>query len=135
MKKNIVFGIMIGFLILAISSCGLNKTTMADRVGYFEDDLNGSRTNIIDNIHSDAASYNTLDYDYWHDNTNIWDPSKTPFIISNLVEGSSSITADFAYSGSTGNTIYFELKDDGDFFSGENWKLLSCSINSGSNQF
>ena len=55
MKRNIIIGLIIGLLVIAISSCGLNSTSMTDRISYFEDDLNGSRANIIDNIHRFAS--------------------------------------------------------------------------------
>lgn len=134
MKKNIIFGLIIGLLIIAISSCSLSGTSMADRIGYFEDALNGSRVNItVNNIHPDAPSYNTLDDTYWA-TIGVWPTVNQPFSISNLSEGSSSITADFAYSGSPSNTIYFEMEDNGSFFGGEDWLIWSCDINS-INQF
>ena len=129
MKKNIIFGLIVGLIIIAISSCSIFGvgTSMSDRIGYFEDDLNGSRANIIDNIHTDAPSYNTLDDAYW--NTGYWVTGNKPFAITNISEGSSSVSASFHY-GASDTTIYFEMKDDGSFFGGEDWKIWSCSVNS-----
>ena len=127
MKKNIIFGLVIGLIILAISSCSIfgMGTSMSDRVGYFEDDLNGSRANIIDNVHPDAPGYNTLNDTYWTNDP--WASGNSPFSITNISEGSSSVSATFHW-GITDTTIYFEMKDDGSFFGGEDWKIWSCSV-------
>ena len=95
MKRNIIFSLIIGLLIIAISSCGLAGTSMKDRVSYFEDDLNGSRANIIDNIHPDASSYNTLDDNYWAQSP--WTVTATvdQFSITGISEGSSSVSGTF----------------------------------------
>jgi len=136
MKKNIIYGLILIPAIIVISSCSIFGvgTSMTDRIGTFEDDLNGSRANIIDNIHPDAPSYNTLDDTYW--TTGIWTSGDQPFSITSITEGSSSVTAVFNSSGAslTNATVVFGMKDDGDFFSGENWKITSCTVNGG-NQF
>ena len=106
---------------------------MSDRIGYFEDDLNGSRSNIIDNIHPDADAYNTLDDYYWTQSP--WTDTDDPFSITSISEGSSSVSATFTsdfYSG--GTSIYFEMKDEGDFFSGEDWKIMSINVAGGANE-
>ena len=135
MKRNIILGLVIVIIIIAISSCSIFGvgTTMTDRINSFENNLNGSRSNIIDNIHLDAPGYNTANNDnYWLTN-DPWDPGNKPFSITNISESSSSVSASFHWGG-TDTTIFFEMKDDGDFFSGEDWKIWSCSVN-GSNQF
>ena len=134
MKRKLRVGLIILFAALAVSSCSLLGvgTTMTDRVGLFVVDLNGSRTNIIDNIHPDAASYNTLDATYW--NTGTWDPNSNLFSITDITEGSDSVTAIFNSKDFTNATIVLNMKDAGDFFSGENWKIMSCTIN-GTSQF
>ncbi len=127
MKKNIIFGLIILLVILAVSSCSIfgEGTTMTDRIEFFEDDLNGSRSNIIDNIHPDADNIDQLDDTYWE--TGIWVSSNEEFKITDISEGSSSVKADFQYGGYD-TTISFDMKDDGDFFSGEDWKILSCTV-------
>ena len=137
MKKNIIFILVIVIVAVGMSSCGLAGTSMSDRIGYFEDDLNGSRTNIIDNVHSDAPGYNTANSDlYWSDVDGTWDPVSNSFSITNTSEGSSSISGTFTATTDfpSGTSISFEMKDDGDFFSGENWKIWSCSVD-GNPQF
>ncbi|MCK5153763.1 MAG: hypothetical protein KAQ93_05330 [Spirochaetales bacterium] len=131
MKRNIIFTLIIGLSIIAISSCGLAGTSMSDRISYFEDDLNGSRTNIIDNIHPDASSYNTLNDTFW--TLGIWTSNDQLFSITSISEGSKSITAVFNSSGVTltNAEVIFGMKDDGDFFSGEDWKIMSCVVNGG----
>lgn len=130
MKKNIIFGLVILLAILAVSSCSIFGvgTSMSDRISSFEDDLNGSRANIFDNIHPEANASKTLDDTYWE--TGIWVSGDKPFSITNKVEGSSSITAVFNSTGGTltDASVSFEMKDDGDFFSGENWKIWSCTV-------
>ena len=134
MRKNIVIGLITGLIVLAISSCSIfgMGTSMSDRIGYFVDDLNSSRANIFDNIHPDANASKTLDGTYWE--TGIWVSGDQPFSITNIVEGSSSVTAVFNSGGITltNATVSFEMKDDGSFFGGEDWKIWSCSVNSGS---
>ncbi len=131
MKRNIIFSLIIGLLIIAISSCGLAGTSMKDRVSYFEDDLNGSRANIFDNIHPDANASKTLDDTYWE--TGIWVSGDQLFLITNISESSSSVTGVFNSGGVllTDAEVVFEMKDDGDFFSGEDWKIMSCVVNGG----
>jgi len=134
MKKNIIFSLIIGLLIIVISSCGLAGTSMSDRINYFEDDLNGTRANIFDNLHPDSDGYRTLDDTYWE--TGIWVSGDKLFSITNISEGSSSVTGDFNSEGVTltDATVSFDMKDDGDFFSGENWKIMSCTVD-GDSQF
>jgi len=134
MKKNIIFGLVILLAILAVSSCSIFGvgTTMKDRVGLFVVDLNGSRANIIDNIHPDASSYNTLDDTYWTQSP--WTASDDPFSITITSEGSSSISGTFNSDTYNNSTILIEMKDDGDFFSGENWKIMSINIAGGDNE-
>ena len=117
MKKSIIFGLVILLAIIAVSSCSIFGvgTSMSDRISSFEDDLNGSRANIIDNIHPDAPSYNIIDDSTW--TLGYWPSSDAPFTINNISEGSSSVTAVFNSKALTNATIYFEMKDDGDFFS------------------
>jgi len=137
MKKNIFFGLIIGIIILAISSCSIFGvgTTMTDRINSFENNLNGSRANIIDNVHPDAPGYNTANSDaYWSDVNGTWDPVSNSFSITNTSESSSSISGTFTSKDFNSVLISFEMKDDGDFFSGENWKIWSCTVDS-TNQF
>ena len=133
MKKNIFFGLIILLVILAVSSCSVFGvgTTMSDCIGSFEDDLNGSRANIFDNIHPDADASRTLDDTYWE--TGVWKSEFKPFNISDISESSGSVSADFQYGVSV-TTISFEMKDDGDFFGGEDWKIWSCTVG-GTTQF
>ena len=132
MRKNLLFGLIILLVILVISSCSIFGvgTTMSDCIGSFEDDLNGSRANIFDNIHPDADASRTLDDTYWE--TGIWVSGDKPFLITDISEGSSSVTAVFNSDGTTltDATVFFKMKDNGDFFSGEDWKIWSCSVNS-----
>lgn len=131
MKKNIIYILVIVLITIGISSCGQTGTSMSDRISYFVDDLNGSRTNIIGNVHSSASSYNTVNSDaYWSDGSSIWNPVSNTFSISITSEGSSSISGTFISKDFPGGTtISFEMKDAGDFFSGENWKIMSCVVN------
>lgn len=131
MRKNIILGLIVVLVIISISSCSIFGvgTSMSDRIGYFVDDLNGSRANIIDNIHPGAPSYNTIDDTTW--TLGYWVSTDSPFSITNISEGSSSVTAIFNSGGLTNATIYFEMKDDGSFFGGEDWKIWTCSINGG----
>jgi len=134
MKRIIIFGLIVGIVSVGMSSCGLFGTSMADRVAIFEDDLNGSRANIIDNVHPDAPGYNTANSDtYWNGGGNVWDPLDKPFSITNVSEGSSSVSATFNSGVITGGTISFDMKDDGGFMS-EDWKIWSCSVG-GTGQF
>lgn len=130
MKKYIVFGLIIVLVIFAVSSCSIFGvgTTMSDRIGSFEKDLNGSRSNIFDNIHPDANASKTLDDTYWE--KGIWISAHKPFDISDISESSGSVTAVFTSGGYPGGTgIFFKMKDDGDFFAGEDWKIWSCTVN------
>ncbi len=126
MKKNIIFGLIIGIIIIAISSCSIFGvgTSMADRADLFIADLNGTRSGIMDNIHPDAPGYNTANgSNYW--NLGVWETK--PFSISNINEGSDTLTANFVYGGNP-STIVLQMKDDGSFFGGEDWKIWSCSV-------
>ena len=135
MKRNIIFGLIIGLLIMAISSCGLAGTSMSDRIDYFEEDLNGSRANIFDNLHPDSDGYRQLDDTYWSITDSTWDPAFKTFYIINISEGSSSVNATFkSLDYPAGVDIYIDMKDDGDFFSGEDWKIWSCTVD-GNPQF
>ncbi len=132
MNRKIIFGLVILLAILAVSSCSLLGvgTSMTDRIGFFVVDLNSSRANIIDNIHPDAPGYNTVNSDsYWSDESGTWDPVSNTFSITDITEGSDSVIGTFTSNDfSSGTTISFEMKDDGDFFSGENWKIWSCTV-------
>ncbi len=131
MKKNIKLGLTAGLLVVLISSCSLTGTSMASRVDLFILDLNGTRSGIMDNIHPDAPGYNTANgSDYW--NQGIWDPINKTFSISNIVESSGSISADFVYGGNP-VTITLEMKNDGTLL-GEDWKIWSCTVD-GTQQF
>ena len=132
MKRIIIFGLIVGIIFVGISSCSLMGTSMTDRIGMFEDDLNGSRANIMDNIHPDAPGYNTANIaGYWENPSYVWGSGDAPFSISNISEGSSSVSASFSSNTFPGGTtIYFEMKDDGSFFGGEDWKIWSCTVNS-----
>ncbi len=97
---------------------------MASRADLFILDLNGTRSNILDNIHPDAPSYNTLDDVVW--NSGYWNPINKPFSISSIVESSDTITADFVYDGNS-TTIVLEMKNDGTLL-GDDWKIWSCTV-------
>jgi len=134
MKKNLIFGLIIMLAVIAVSSCSLLGVgiTMADRVGFFVLDLNGSRANIIDNIHPDAGSYNQIDDNYWTESP--WTSTDAPFSIVITSEGSSSISGTFNSGTYTNATIVIEMKDDGDFFIGADWKIMSINIAGGTNE-
>lgn len=134
MKRIIIFSLIVGIISIGISSCGLAGTSMSDRISYFVDDLNGSRTNIMDNIDPASPGYDNANIaGYWEAGSgNVWDPDDAPFSISNISEGSNSVSGTFV-STLTNELISFEMKDTGDFFSGENWKFWSCTV--GTQQF
>ena len=134
MKNKFLLGLITLLAVLAVSSCSLLGIgiTMSNRVVLFVADLNGSRTNIIDNLHPDASSYKTLDDNYWTQSP--WTSTDAPFKITITSEGSSSVSGTFNSNTYKDATIVFGMKDDGDSFSGENWKIMSCTIN-GTSQF
>ena len=124
MKRDIIFAIIIGLLIFAASSCSFMDTSMSDRADMFIADLNGTRSGIMDNIHLDAPGYNTANgSNYW--NLGVW--ATKPFSISNISESSDTLTANFMYAGNP-STIILQMKDDGSFFGGEDWKIWSCTV-------
>ncbi len=125
MRKKIILGVTAGLLILAISSCSLTGTSKDSRANLFILDLNGTRSGIMDNIHPDAPGYNTANgSDYW--NLGVWDSTNIPFSISNIIESSDTITADFVYGVNT-TTIVLEMKNDGTLL-GDDWKIWSCTV-------
>jgi hypothetical protein len=129
MNRNIFFGVIIGLLIITISSCSLLGTSMADRASQFIADLNGTRSGIMENIHPDAPGYATANGSTYFDN-GVW--ATKPFSISNIVETSDTLSASFSYGAAPTSTIVLKMKDAGDFFSGENWKIWSCTVGGGS---
>ena len=134
MKRIIIFGLIVGIISIGISSCGLLGTSMSDRVGIFEDDLNGSRSNIMDNIHPDAPGYDNANIaGYWESSAYVWASEDQPFSITSISEGSSSIYATFNSQGFTDANIYLEMENDGGLF-GDDWKIWSCTVG-GTEQF
>ncbi len=132
MKENIIFGLVILLAIFAISSCSILGVgiSMTSRVAFFVANLNGSRENIIDNIDVNSPGYKKANTDsYWSDELGIWNPASKDFSITVIKETSSSLSGTFKSKDfPNGTTILFEMKDDGDFLSGENWKIWSCTV-------
>ena len=127
MKRNIIFWSIIGLLVIAISSCSLSGTSIMDRIGFFEDDLNGSRSNIIDHFHPDAANYNNLDATYF--DTGFLKTSWGDHTITGINVTGSTATGTLTYNDNGAQTapIVLVMRDDGDS-KGENWKIYSITV-------
>ena len=85
----------------------------------------------MDNIYPDSPGYDNANIaGYWDDTFYVWAPASDTFSITNISEGSSSVNATFVSTSGfpLGTEIYFEMKDDGDFFSGEDWKIWACTV-------
>lgn len=122
--KTVLFaGVVITAMML--SSCGLFLgTSIGDRIDQFESDLNtDSRSSIMDNFsENDCEDYNLIsDPSYWND-FSIFGLANRSFSIS-VSEGSSSASGTITYGVGTEEAIFFDLVDEGSFFSGEDWKI------------
>ena len=127
MYKRILLATIVIMLAIVISSCGLFfGVSIEDRILQFESDLNGDRSNIIDNFYSGCQNYNQLNTSlYWNDGNSIFDVSNKNFDIAVPSDPGEDFTTTYtSNSGGSGTlTIRFIMEDEGSFFSGEDWKI------------
>ncbi len=130
MYKRVFLLAIIAILAFIMSSCGaFLGVSIEDRITQFESDLNGNRSNIIDNFSESCDDYpgmNTLAY--WNDSGSFDDDYKN-FNITIPSNPDSTFTTSFSdTSGGGPYTIKFYLIDEGDFFLGENWRIRNIWI-------
>ncbi|MDA3941394.1 MAG: hypothetical protein PF693_19155 [Spirochaetia bacterium] len=130
MYKKIVLVLTVFALVMIISSCGaLLGNSIEERVQQFEIDLNGSRSSIIENFSSDCGNYNAMNIaTYWSDNTSVFDDDYKTFNI--VIPSDPAETFTTTYSDNAGGpyNIKFYLVNEGDFFSGDNWKIRTIWV-------
>jgi len=130
MYKRIISIVIIVLSVIFISSCGaLLGVSIEDTIDQFESDLNGSRSNIVDNFSESCDDYNLMNtLGYWNDSGSFDDDYKT-FNISIPSDPSETFTTTYSdTSGGGPYTIKFYMVDEGDFWSGENWKIRKIWI-------
>jgi hypothetical protein len=130
MYKRIISIVIIVLSVMLISSCGaLLGVSIEDTIDQFESDLNGSRSNIVDNFSESCDDYNLMNtLGYWNDSGSFDDDYQT-FNISIPSDPSETFTTTFTdTSGGGPYIIKFSMVDKGDFWSGENWKIRKIWI-------
>lgn len=129
-KRLFLLAIIVGITII-LSSCGaLLGVSIEDRIVQFESDLNGTRSNIIDNFSTSCDDYNAMNISTYWTSVGSFDDGNKIFDITIPSDPSSTFTTSYtSNSGGSGPfTIKFYLIDEGDFFSGENWKIKTIWI-------
>ena len=129
MKTKRVFILLIVLITVLISSCGLFLgTSKEERLVEFKSDLNGSRDGIWDNFHSDCAQLSNIStVAYWNNDGNFFDDAKKPFVFSIPSDPSDVETISVTHALGS-NTYVFTMENEGNFFSGDDWRIRKLAV-------
>ena len=129
MKLKKIFLILIVLTTVIISSCSLfTGTSKEDRLVDFKADLNGTREGIWDNFHEDCVQLPAIStVAYWNEDGTVFDDFKKDFVFS--VPSDPSDVETISVTHKLGSSPYvFTFENEGNFFSGDDWKIRRLSV-------
>lgn len=132
MKRKIFLSVLLVSIIILFNSCGLFfGTSIEDRMGQFESDLNSSdRTGIWDNFYSGCNQINTIRSTTYWDNHSIFQNHEWNIVIPSDPDDLFTTTGTHT-SGTSGTlNIKFQMENEGSIFSGKDWKISILWIDS-----